>query len=439
MENIRIYDITAVLSEELPVYGGGTDPGIVIKEHYSMTRGDRCNVSNVIFGNHTGTHADVPKHFIDDGLTCENVPLDHFIGPARVLDLRPFLTENRKLAQPADLEHFDIGAGEIILLNMGNSHLMRQSVFTRDYISVSLEAAEYLANKNVKTVGVDYLSIEASGSGTNPVHKALLGKGITILEGLVFDNDGEVLQGRYILSALPLKFKNGNGSPVRAVLADDFKLELVICDMDGLMLDTEPVSHNGWCEASKQMGFDMGEDLYRKMIGTNYNVCKQRMQNYLGYSFDFEEAYAIRSTYVRKQIDTNGVQVKKGLDVLLNRLDELNIKKCVATSTDYKRAKKLLTGIGVFKRFQHVIGGDNIKNGKPDPEIFLKAAELTGAAPKNCLVLEDSEAGAEAAYKAGMRTVLVPDMYAPNANTMAKVNAVCADLEEAAGLIGRFV
>jgi HAD superfamily hydrolase (TIGR01509 family) len=431
--SLKFYDLTAVLSEKLPVYGGGTDPGITITAHYSMARGDRCNVSNLAMGNHTGTHADMPKHFVDDGATCETMPLGHFYGRARVLDLRPFL-QGRKQATDTDLSYFDIQKDEIILLNMGNSHHMHSSVFTRDYVSVSEKAAAFLAEKKIKTVGVDYLSIEAAGSGTHPVHNLLLGNNIAILEGLLLEG---VPQGSYTLSALPLKLADGNGSPVRAVLADDFDLQLVIFDMDGLMLDTEPVSHDGWCEAGKQMGFNMGEDIYRRLVGTNYNLCKQRMKDYMGYSFDFDEAYAIRSSYVRQHVDKHGISVKKGLNEILDIVDRLGIKKCVATSTDRKRAHELLSIVGIADRFDGMVGGDSIKNSKPDPEIFLKAASDCGVKPENCLVLEDSETGIQAAHRAGMRSVIVPDMFTPGFDVLAKVSAVCEDLNEAAELLLR--
>ena len=242
---MRLYDLTATFSEDLPIYG--SDPRVVITEHYAMSRGQSCNVSRLEFGCHTGTHADVPKHFIDDGAACDNIPLDHFLGPAKVFDLRRAL-DGRLTVEAADLAPLPIGEGDIILLNTGNSPLMRARDFHTDYVSLSPEAADLLADKKIKTIGIDYLSVEAPGSKGHRTHLALLGAGITILEGLVFDNEppGFVPQGQYFLSALPLKIKNGNGSPVRAVLADERVLELVIFDMDGLMLDTEPISVAGW-------------------------------------------------------------------------------------------------------------------------------------------------------------------------------------------------
>jgi HAD superfamily hydrolase (TIGR01509 family) len=435
MGNIKYYDLTAVFSDALPIYGGknGGDPCVVIEAHSSIANGGRSNVSKISFGNHTGTHADVPKHFIDDGRTNETMPPEYFFGVARVLDLRKIIN-GRKLVEPADLEAFNIQEGEIILLNTGNTPLMFETEFTKDYVSLSVEAAAFLVNKKIRTIGIDYLSIEATGSGTNPVHKKLLGNNIGVLEGLVFD--GFVPQGTFLLSALPLKFKDGNGSPVRAVLMDDFSLELVIFDMDGLMLDTEPSSKAGWNEACRQMGYEMTEGLYRNMIGTNYQVCEERMKACLGENFNFDEAHAIRTEFVTRYREIHGVGIKKGLLFLLDTLDQLKIKKCVATSTTQKRAHEVLKTAGIIDRFNAVIGGDMIPNGKPAPDIFLAAASECVVNPEDCIVLEDSETGIEAAYRAGMRSIMVPDMYEPDNPTRAKVTAVCVDLDEVAERIG---
>jgi beta-phosphoglucomutase-like phosphatase (HAD superfamily) len=96
---------------------------------------------------------------------------------------------------------------------------------------------------------------------------------------------------------------------------------------------------------------------------------------------------------------------------------------------------ELLKSVDLISRFDHIIGGDDIKNGKPAPDIFLKAAGLNDTKPENCLVLEDSETGAEAAWRAGMRIIVVPDMYEPNVQTVSNVSAICKDLIEAAKTI----
>ena len=117
--------------------------------------------------------------------------------------------------QVSDISHLKIKEGEIVLFDTGQSDYMENPMFNEEYFAFSPEAAEYLASKNVKTVGIDYLSIDPYNAKGFPAHKILLGKGICILEGLVLKG---VPEGEYMLSALPLKLKDGNGSPVRAVL-----------------------------------------------------------------------------------------------------------------------------------------------------------------------------------------------------------------------------
>ncbi len=430
---MKIYDLSVTISEELPVYNG--DPKIEIKPHCSIANGSAANVDCVTFGSHTGTHADTPKHFIDVGQTCEDIPLDRFWGPARVLDLRHVL-KNRRAVEASDLIPYNIKPGEIILLNLGNSHLLREKTFRSDYISVSANAAEYLADKKIKTIGVDCLSIEAGGDILFPVHHTLLGGGITILEGLLFENEF-VPQDSYILSALPLKLKNGNGSPVRAALMSDFFPKAVLFDMDGLLLDTEPLSRDAWRMAAREHGYDMTDEIIGSITGTTRSGAKERLLKTFGSDFDFDTVSALRGRHVETLKKQRGVTVKKGVVNLLNLLDEKRVPYCVATSTKRERAYNLLKEAGLESRFKKIIGGDSITNGKPDPEIFLKAAEEMDASPADCLALEDSRLGAQAAFNGGIRVIVVPDIQLPDAETYARAYAVCESLDDAAALITR--
>ena len=204
---MKIYDITASISENLPVYAGERHS---VNDVMRLLDGDMCNFSAITFSSHTGTHADVPYHFIQEGKNLDDISLEHFYGKAKLFRIKT--TGN---IQVSDISHLKINEGEIVLFDTGQSDYMENPVFKEDYIAFSPEAAEYLASKNVKTVGIDYLSIDPYNAEGFPAHKILLGKGICILEGLVLKG---VPEGEYTLSALPLKFKGGNGSPVRAVL-----------------------------------------------------------------------------------------------------------------------------------------------------------------------------------------------------------------------------
>ena len=205
---MKIYDITATVSSELPFYSEN-DP-FDFRQVLQINAGALCNVSRVKMSVHTGTHADMPLHFVKDGKSCEDMPLDHFYGKAKLFRLPINRDVTRK-----DLEPLDISEGDIILLDTGQSSYMHKSELKKGYTVLTTEAAEFLVSKKIKTIGIDYISIDEHNSPTFPVHKILLGAGVTILEGLVLDN---VPEGEYTISALPLKFKNGDGSPIRAIL-----------------------------------------------------------------------------------------------------------------------------------------------------------------------------------------------------------------------------
>jgi len=208
---MKIYDITAEISNNLPVFGGGDDrPTVTTLGQFE--NGDPYHLTKLSMSAHTGTHADMPLHFIPGGSTCDTTALDYFYGPAKVMRVNV----SSHICK-ADLEPLDIQAGDIILLDTGQSKYMRQRAFKQDFIALTPEAAEYLAGKKIKTIGIDYLSIDPYKTEGFPAHKALLSNGVAILEGLVLEG---VPEGTYTLSALPLKIAGGEGSPVRAILVD---------------------------------------------------------------------------------------------------------------------------------------------------------------------------------------------------------------------------
>jgi len=208
---MKIYDITAEVSKSLPFYSE-SDP-FDMKRVLQLKNGDMCNLTRVTMSMHTGTHADMPLHFIDDGTACHDTPLDHFYGKAKLIRLS--FDAPRDITK-ADLVPFDIQPGDIILLDTNQSQYMQQPL-KKDFTALTTEAAEFLVEKKIKTVGLDYISADVYGSEDFPVHKILLGNKIAILEGLVLQ---DVPVGEYEISALPLKFKDGDGSPVRAILVD---------------------------------------------------------------------------------------------------------------------------------------------------------------------------------------------------------------------------
>lgn len=162
-------------------------------------------------GAHTGTHMDAPRHFVKGAQGIDEVPLDAVIGPARVIQI-----QDRQSIRRAELEQHEIEARDRVLFKTANSdHLWSKDEFDEDFIFIAHDAAEYLVQRGVRTVGVDYLSVGGFRQDAIETHDALLGADIWVIEGL--DLSG-IEPGRYELICLPLKLVGSDGSPARAVL-----------------------------------------------------------------------------------------------------------------------------------------------------------------------------------------------------------------------------
>ena len=205
---MALIDISLPIREGMIVYEG--DPDISVRPALSLERGDPANVSTLRLGSHTGTHMDAPRHFIDGAASIDALALDTLIGPALVAEV-----DAERLIEPAHLARLPIDRHTRVIFKTRNSSLWDRSSFAREYVALSLEAAKLLIERGVKLIGIDYLSIEAFGAVGHPVHKALLGAGIVILEGLDLRR---VPPGPYELYCLPLRIAGGDGSPCRAVL-----------------------------------------------------------------------------------------------------------------------------------------------------------------------------------------------------------------------------
>lgn len=184
-------------------------PDIVVTPLEHLRWGDAATVSSLSLGVHTGTHVDAPAHFILGGGGVESIALDRLIGRARVLDLG-----NVAQIQPRDLDGLGIGPGDRILFKTRNSRYWKEPEFRADYTSLSLKAAEWLAERAVRAVGIDYLSI-ASMDMAPETHRPLLAAGIAVIEGL--DLSG-VDAGPYELICLPLRLEGIDGAPARVLL-----------------------------------------------------------------------------------------------------------------------------------------------------------------------------------------------------------------------------
>jgi arylformamidase len=204
-----IIDISVPLGASTPVFPG--DPRLSISLEQQIAQGAAYNSSTVSMGVHTGTHVDAPWHFLDDGDTIDQVPLNALVGVAQVYDL----TGVNRITE-STLAPLNIRPGERVLFKTSNSALWGQThEVAPDYVALTTGAAHFLLQRNVQTVGIDYLSVDAPNTLDFPVHRALLKHRVVIVEGL---NLRDVHAGEYFLICLPLKFKAAEAALARAVL-----------------------------------------------------------------------------------------------------------------------------------------------------------------------------------------------------------------------------
>lgn len=206
---MRIYDVTVPISAETPVYEG--DPQTKIETVISFEKGDAANVSQICCGVHTGTHIDAPSHFFEDGKRVHELDLEKLVGECLIVEL----DENTNVIEP---EHLEFSDGiERVLFKTRNSKFWNETNLRKDFTYISPEAVRELVSRNVKLVGIDYLSVDKFDSEDFPAHKILLENEIVILESLDLR---EVSGGIYEIICLPLKYIGGagDGAPARTIL-----------------------------------------------------------------------------------------------------------------------------------------------------------------------------------------------------------------------------
>jgi arylformamidase len=207
---VRIFDISVPVDGSLPVWPG--DPPVELRRVASIADGENANVSSLATGVHVGTHVDAPLHFLDGRGGVETIPLSAMIGPATVVDLR-----RASVIDAAALTKASIPPRvRRILFRTRNSGFWkdRDRGFRTDFVAIDASGAEWLVQRKVQLVGVDYLSVAPYGN-SRPTHEILLGAGVVILEGV---NLSRVPPGRYDLVCLPILLAGSDGAPARAVL-----------------------------------------------------------------------------------------------------------------------------------------------------------------------------------------------------------------------------
>ena len=215
------------------------------------------------------------------------------------------------------------------------------------------------------------------------------------------------------------------------------KYKAVIFDMDGLLLDTERIFLDAFKKTCGELGFKFDMSLFVKLIGTNSVKTKDIMINGFGRGFSYDR---FRENWIRNvtgYLANHSIPLKKGALNLLEKIKRTKLPMAVATSTACNDALRSLKGAGIDRYFLFVIAGDQVEKGKPDPEIYLKAAGRLDVDPKECIVFEDSENGVKSAFAAGMDVIQVPDLVKPSDEIKAlghrifdSLDDVCREFEE---------
>lgn len=202
----------------------------------------------------------------------------------------------------------------------------------------------------------------------------------------------------------------------------------IIFDMDGVLIDSERQSNEGWLWAAGQLGVDMPMWLIDSFKGAPAELCCKFFDDYYKGVIDYWEAKELRTQHVYKIRETEGIPVKKGVKDIFEYIRNNGLKCAVATSTRRESAEKTLHEIGVWDYLDAVVYGDEVERGKPEPDIFLRAAKAIGVNPSEAVVVEDSINGIKAVYAAGMRVVHIPDTIAIDDDIRKLTYMVCDDL-----------
>lgn len=207
-------------------------------------------------------------------------------------------------------------------------------------------------------------------------------------------------------------------------------VKAVVLDMDGLMLDTEPIYKRAMQKSAGELGYTLTDDFMLTLVGRPDSDTRRLIAKQLGDEFPLD-VFRERWPHIWKDIAASeGIDQKPGLTELLSDLSEADLPVAIATSTYREQAEFTLEKGKISYPFKHIVTGDMVDHGKPAPDIFLEAARRLDVDPKHCIALEDSENGVRAASVAGMATIMVPDLISPTDEIRARAYRVEASLHE---------
>ncbi len=208
-----------------------------------------------------------------------------------------------------------------------------------------------------------------------------------------------------------------------------------IFDMDGLMIDSEKVVYENWQKIMDDNSYEFDIEVFKQTVGKRKVEVEQFYYQKYGNDFPYKSlSEQCHDKYIMR-LQNEGIPLKKGLIEILERFRSNGTKIAVATSTSRKTTVLNLEKTGIAKYFDTLVCGEDVTNGKPDPEVYLTASQRLGVSPTECVAFEDSFNGIKSAFGAKMTTVMVPDMVEPTDEILPMVSYLCKDLLQAIDIL----
>jgi len=213
------------------------------------------------------------------------------------------------------------------------------------------------------------------------------------------------------------------------------KIRAVVFDLDGLLLDTEKIALTTFIDSCREFGFNPDLQIYYKCVGRTFPVTKEILKTGYGKSFPLDAIINRWTRNYQEQTRLNPIPIKPGAMKLLQYLEIIGVKKVVVTSTAQQTALRWLKNTNILRFFDFVLGGDQVQNGKPHPEIYLTACRRLKVESANCLALEDSDNGVLSATNAGLVVIQIPDLIQPSTEVRALGHRIVKSLAEVEAIL----
>mgnify|MGYP004608973607 FL=1 len=210
------------------------------------------------------------------------------------------------------------------------------------------------------------------------------------------------------------------------------EIKAALFDMDGLLIDSERIYRDCWIQAAQELGYTFDEGKALTLRSLDKELANALFIRWFSDETAYERVKARRKEIMNEKIRQEPLQGKPGAHRLICELEKRGIKSAVVTASPQKRAQMHLESVGLNGLFETIITTEDVKKGKPFPDVYLYAAEKLGVKPEECLAFEDSPNGVKSAHEAGCRTVMIPDLTPAAEELMPYVNYVYGSLADLA-------